>query len=92
MERPFHDALSDTLYTADVCRLLNLRAGLCLLYTSMGKQGVPQCGGVAHRRLGGKILCGQAAGKADESQKQQDVYKRQGEYAVQKGVHLGKVP
>ena len=28
MERPFHDALSDTLYTADVCRLLNLRAGL----------------------------------------------------------------
>ena len=28
MERPFHDALSDTLYTADVCRLLDLRAGL----------------------------------------------------------------
>lgn len=27
MERPFHDALSDTLYTADVCRLLDLRAG-----------------------------------------------------------------
>ena len=28
MERPFHDALSDTLYTANVCRLLDLRAGL----------------------------------------------------------------
>lgn len=28
MERPFHDALSDTLYTADVCRKLDLRAGL----------------------------------------------------------------
>lgn len=28
MERPFHDALSDTLYTADVCRCLDLRAGL----------------------------------------------------------------
>ena len=37
----------------------------------MGKQGVPQRGGVAHRRLGGKILRGQAAGKADESQQQQ---------------------
>ena len=36
----------------------------------MGKQGVPQRGGVAHRRLGGKILRGQAAGKADESQQQ----------------------
>ena len=31
MERPFHDALSDTLYTADVCRLLDLRAGLAFL-------------------------------------------------------------
>ena len=28
MERPFHDALSDTLYTADICRRLDLRAGL----------------------------------------------------------------
>lgn len=28
MERPFHDALSDTLYTADVCRRLDLRTGL----------------------------------------------------------------
>lgn len=28
MERPFHDALSDTLYTADVCRRLDLRRGL----------------------------------------------------------------
>lgn len=28
MERPFHDALSDTLYTADVCRMLDLRKGL----------------------------------------------------------------
>ena len=28
MDRPFHDALSDTLYTADVCRKLDLRAGL----------------------------------------------------------------
>lgn len=28
MDRPFHDALSDTLYTADVCRCLDLRAGL----------------------------------------------------------------
>ena len=28
MDRPFHDALSDTLYTADVCRRLDLRAGL----------------------------------------------------------------
>lgn len=28
MERPFHDALSDTLYTADVCRQLDLRVGL----------------------------------------------------------------
>ena len=28
MERQFHDALSDTLYTADVCRMLDLRAGL----------------------------------------------------------------
>ena len=37
----------------------------------MGKQGVPQRGGVAHRRLGRKILRGQAAGKADESQQQQ---------------------
>ena len=37
----------------------------------MGKQGVPQRGGIAHRRLGGKILRGQAAGKADESQQQQ---------------------
>ena len=37
----------------------------------MGKQGVPQRGGVAHRRLGGKVLRGQAAGKADESQQQQ---------------------
>ena len=27
-ERPFHDALSDTLYTADVCRKLDLRRGL----------------------------------------------------------------
>ena len=26
MERQFHDALSDTLYTADVCRMLDLRA------------------------------------------------------------------
>ena len=28
LERPFHDALSDTFYTADLCRLLDLRAGL----------------------------------------------------------------
>ena len=28
MERPFHDALSDALYTADVCRCLDLRRGL----------------------------------------------------------------
>ena len=28
MDRPFHDALSDTLYTADVCRKLDLREGL----------------------------------------------------------------
>ena len=28
MDRPFHDALSDTLYTADVCRKLHLREGL----------------------------------------------------------------
>lgn len=28
MERPFHDALSDTLYTADICRKLDLRAGI----------------------------------------------------------------
>lgn len=28
LERPFHDALSDTLYTADLCRMLDLRAGL----------------------------------------------------------------
>ena len=28
MERPFHDALSDTLYTVDVCRCLDLRRGL----------------------------------------------------------------
>lgn len=27
-DRPFHDALSDTLYTVDVCRSLDLRAGL----------------------------------------------------------------
>ena len=27
-ERPFHDALSDTLYTADVCRMLDLRRGI----------------------------------------------------------------
>jgi DNA polymerase III epsilon subunit-like protein len=27
-ERPFHDALSDTLYTADVCRRLDLRKGI----------------------------------------------------------------
>ena len=27
-ERQFHDALSDTLYTADICRKLDLRAGL----------------------------------------------------------------
>lgn len=33
MERPFHDALSDTLYTADVCRLLDLRAGLAVYPT-----------------------------------------------------------
>ena len=28
LERPFHDALSDTLYTADLCRMLDLRAGV----------------------------------------------------------------
>ncbi len=28
MERPFHDALSDTLYTVDVCRKLDLRRGI----------------------------------------------------------------
>lgn len=28
MERPFHDALSDTLYTADVCRAIDLEKGL----------------------------------------------------------------
>jgi DNA polymerase III epsilon subunit-like protein/rRNA maturation protein Nop10 len=28
MERPFHDALADTLYTADVCRRMDLRRGL----------------------------------------------------------------
>ena len=33
MERPFHDALSDTLYTADVCRLLDLRTGLAVYPT-----------------------------------------------------------
>ena len=27
-DRPFHDALSDTLYTADVCRKLDLEKGL----------------------------------------------------------------
>ncbi len=33
MDRPFHDALSDTLYTADVCRKLNLREGLAVYPT-----------------------------------------------------------
>jgi inhibitor of KinA sporulation pathway (predicted exonuclease) len=28
MDRPFHDALSDTLYTADVCRAIDLEKGL----------------------------------------------------------------
>ncbi len=28
MERPFHDALSDTLYTVDVCRAIDLQAGI----------------------------------------------------------------
>ena len=28
MERPFHDALSDALYTADVCRAIDLEKGL----------------------------------------------------------------
>ena len=27
-ERPFHDALSDSLYTADVCRVLDMRRGI----------------------------------------------------------------
>ena len=35
MERQFHDALSDTLYTADVCRLLDLRAGLAAAITKV---------------------------------------------------------
>ena len=38
MERPFHDALSDTLYTADICRRLDLRAGLAA-YPTEGSSG-----------------------------------------------------
>ena len=41
MERPFHDALSDTLYTADVCRLLDLRAGLAAYPTE--DEALRQC-------------------------------------------------
>ena len=37
----------------------------------MGKQRVPQGGGVAHRRLGRKILGGDAAPQAHHGQKQQ---------------------
>ena len=43
MERQFHDALSDTLYTADVCRMLDLRAGLAAYPTeeeSLRGQGI----------------------------------------------------
>ena len=38
----------------------------------VGKQGVPQGSGVAHRRLGRKILRREAAGQADDGQHKQD--------------------
>ena len=38
----------------------------------MLKQGVAQSCGIAHGRLCGKILCRQAAGKADHGQQQQN--------------------
>ena len=41
MDRPFHDALSDTLYTADVCRKLDLRAGLAA-YRKLAEELVPE--------------------------------------------------
>ena len=47
MDRPFHDALSDTLYTADVCRKLNLREGLAAYpseETSLRQSLCPQPG------------------------------------------------
>lgn len=28
MERPFHDALADTLYTVDICRMLDMKKGI----------------------------------------------------------------
>lgn len=45
MERPFHDALSDTLYTADVCRCLDLRAGLAAYPTEEQSLRAALCGG-----------------------------------------------
>ena len=38
----------------------------------MGKQRMTQSRGVAHRRLGGKILRREAAGQADDGQHKQD--------------------
>ncbi len=43
MERQFHDALSDTLYTADVCRMLDLRAGLAAYPTEEESPCGPAC-------------------------------------------------
>ena len=39
LERPFHDALSDTFYTADLCRLLDLHPNV--IYTEEYQSEVP---------------------------------------------------
>ena len=55
MERQFHDALSDTLYTADVCRLLDLRAGLAA-YPTEDESLHDDLPGVRHRPDPGRCL------------------------------------
>ncbi len=49
------------------------------------KQRVAQCGGVAHRRLCGKVLGGQAARKTDDRQCQQDAAAHQDIVQIPRG-------
>ncbi len=44
MERPFHDAFSDTLYTVDVCRMLDLEKGIAEYPTQAQQLAQSLCG------------------------------------------------
>ncbi len=50
MERPFHDALADTLYTVDVCRMLDLQKGLAEYPTEEAQLEENLCSGAGDYR------------------------------------------